>query len=189
MQCVSSNGQFVFFLQGFSRNTHFKQMLLTFICNKLVKCVRNKISMSNLFSCNASLHYLSKELKGHGHLQKVLSTFDCAIMMFLQKRLVIILSSWHTLKSRFKARVARLRARLAILKRNTLHERIDKILPAIVGYICSDQAATERGRFDELVPGTFLIFIGNRSSDKYRGMGTQKETYYSISRCIFSSQN
>ena len=128
MQCVSSNGQFVFFLQGFSRNTHFKQMLLTFICNKLVKCVRNKFSMWNLFSCNASLHYLSKELKGHSHSQKVWSTFDCAIMIFLQKRLVIILSSCHTLKSRFEVRVARLRARFAILKRNTLHERIDKIL-------------------------------------------------------------
>ena len=127
MQCVSSNGQFVFFLQGFSRNTHFRQMLLTFICNKLVKCVRDKISICNLFSCNASLHYLSKELKGHSHLQKVLSAFDCAPMILLKKRLVIISSSCHTLKSRFKVRVTRLRARFAILKRNALHEKIDKI--------------------------------------------------------------
>ena len=48
-------------------------------------------------------------------------------MMFRQKRLVIILSSCYTLKSRFKVNVARIRARLAILKRSTLHEKIDKI--------------------------------------------------------------
>ena len=39
-----------------------------------------------------------------------------------------------------------------------------------------EQATTERGRFDELVPRTFPIFIGNRSSDSIWGNGNWKGT-------------
>ena len=37
-------------------------------------------------------------------------------------------------------------------------------------------ASTERGRFDELVPRTFPIFNGNRSSDQIWGNGNLKGT-------------
>ena len=48
------------------------------------------------------------------------------------------------------------------------------VLGLIFQYIIVEQigqATTERGRFDELVPRTFPIFIGNRSSDSIWGNG------------------